>query len=92
MQYGRLLRRLAENLRDYRNAASRSQEDVAHAAGITVRAFGSIERGKTMDPGLQTLHALATALGIEIGDLLVRKRPGSKPAPLKRGRKPRHVQ
>jgi len=87
-QYGEVLERLAENLLDYRNGAGRSQEDVAHAAGLTVRAYGAIERGTTMDPGLQTVHALATALGVEIGDLLVRKRPGPKPSPLKRGRKP----
>lgn len=87
MRYHLLLRRLAENLRDYRNAAERSQEDLAHAAGLTVRAYGSIERGTTMDPGLQTIHALATALGIDIGDLLLQKRPGPKPSALKRGRK-----
>ena len=86
-QYGEILKRLAANLRDYRNASGRSQEDLAHGAGITVRAYGAIERGTTMDPGLQTVHALATALGIDIGDLIVRKRPGPRPSALKRGRK-----
>ena len=89
MRYPQLLKRLADNLRDYRNDAARSQEDVAHAAGLTVRAYGSIERGKTIDPGLQTIHALATALGLDIGDLLLERRPGPRPAPMKKGRKPR---
>ena len=89
MQFPALLHLLAENVRDYRHAAGRSQEDVAHAAGLTVRAYGSIERGETGNPGLETLHAVASALGIELADLVVRRRPGPKPKPVKRGRKPK---
>jgi transcriptional regulator with XRE-family HTH domain len=84
-----LLKLVAENARHFRLAATRTQEDVAHEAGLTVRAYAAIERGQTPNPSLASLHAIATTLGLDPVDLLTRHEGKPKPAPLKKGRKPR---
>jgi len=84
-----LLKLLAENARNFRLAGARTQEDVAHEAGLTVRAYASIERGQTANPSLASVHAIAETLGLDIVDLLQRHDGRAKPPPLKKGRKPR---
>ncbi|MFC0597627.1 ATP-binding protein [Streptomyces palmae] len=53
--FGELLRRL-------RTGAGFSQEELAHAAGVSVRAVANMERGRTRGPQRRTVQALATAL------------------------------
>lgn len=89
MRYAQLLRTLATNAKRARLAALRSQEDVAHAASMTVRAYSSIERGQTPNPSLTSIHAIANAVGLEVAELLTPGAVEAEPAPLKRGRKPK---
>jgi transcriptional regulator with XRE-family HTH domain len=89
VQFPALLKIVADNTRHFRLAATRSQEDVAHEAGLTVRAYAAIERGQTPNPSLASLHAIATTLHLDLVDLLTRHDGKPKAAPLKKGRKPR---
>jgi len=56
---------LARVLRELREAQHRSQEDVAHAAGIAVNSLRRIEYGQS-NPGWTTVQSIAAALGISI--------------------------
>ena len=51
-------------LRTARLAAGISQEELAERAGLSVRAIGDLERGRTRRPYPRTLRVLADALGI----------------------------
>jgi transcriptional regulator with XRE-family HTH domain/tetratricopeptide (TPR) repeat protein len=50
-------------LRQLRTNAGLSQEDLAERAGLSVRAIGNLERGKTSRPFGRTIRLLADALG-----------------------------
>ncbi|MGW0033541.1 helix-turn-helix domain-containing protein [Streptomyces sp. NPDC003314] len=56
--FGTLLRRL-------RTGAGLSQEELAHAAGVSVRALSYMERGHSRGPQRRTVRALAGALGLD---------------------------
>ncbi len=51
-----------------------SQEALAQKAGISRLALGNIERG-AVEPRAKTLHDLADALGVPVGDLITPARP-----------------
>ncbi|MBV9857393.1 MAG: helix-turn-helix domain-containing protein [Streptosporangiaceae bacterium] len=75
-----------ERLRAYRAAARLSQEELGERSGVSVRAIGDIERGRTRWPYRDSVHRLADALGLtgrERADLLaLARRPvavGSEP-------------
>ncbi|MFF5721319.1 ATP-binding protein [Streptomyces buecherae] len=55
--FGRLLREL-------RRRAGLSQEQLAHTAGVSVRALADLERGRTRGPQRRTVEALASALAL----------------------------
>ncbi|MGW1978969.1 ATP-binding protein [Streptomyces sp. NPDC001889] len=55
-------------LRTLRSAAGRSQEELALAAGLSVRALANLERGRTRGPQRRTVEALARALGLDADD------------------------
>ncbi|MEV3869928.1 helix-turn-helix domain-containing protein [Streptomyces sp. NPDC049906] len=55
-------------LRALRLAAGLSQEQLAHAAGVSVRALTYMERGRTRGPQRRTVEALAEALGLNEDD------------------------
>ncbi|MFI5534636.1 helix-turn-helix domain-containing protein [Kitasatospora sp. NPDC051853] len=48
-----------------RRGAGLSQEDLAHAAGVSVRALSYLEQGRSRGPQRRTVQALATALGLD---------------------------
>ncbi|MHB9847659.1 ATP-binding protein [Streptomyces krungchingensis] len=52
-------------LRQLRTRAGLSQEALAHAAEVSVRALADMERGRTRGPQRRTVQALAEALGLE---------------------------
>ncbi|MGW7343087.1 helix-turn-helix domain-containing protein [Streptomyces sp. NPDC054854] len=52
-------------LRGLRRTAGLSQEELAHAAGVSVRALSYLERGHSRGPQRRTVQALATALGLD---------------------------
>ncbi|HEY8980720.1 MAG TPA: helix-turn-helix domain-containing protein [Streptomyces sp.] len=53
-----------QRLRSLRSAAGLSQEALAHAAGVSVRALADMERGRTRGPQRRTVQALSEALGL----------------------------
>lgn len=56
-------------LRDLRAARGLTQEQLCESAGVSVDAVNRIENG-TRVPTIGTLASLATALGVEVGDLV----------------------
>ncbi|MFE4477567.1 helix-turn-helix transcriptional regulator, partial [Kitasatospora sp. NPDC056789] len=79
-------------LAGHRVAAGLTQEELAAAAGVSLRALGDMERGRTRGPQRRTVRALAEALGLDgaQADLLDRAaqsgRPrGARPAPTPAG-------
>ncbi|PWI12767.1 hypothetical protein DI272_00290 [Streptomyces sp. Act143] len=80
--FGTFLRRL-------RTEAGLSQEELAHAAGVSVRALAYMERGHSRGPQRRTVQALAAALkldatgarDLERAASLGRPRPRTRPAP-----------
>ena len=61
--------RLARTIRDLRARSGRSLADLAAAAGIGKSTLHAIESGDA-NPGIETLWALANALGVPFGELL----------------------
>lgn len=59
---------LAATLRELRDRQGRSQEALAHDAGLTVATLARIERGKS-NPTWTTVRSIAVALGITLADL-----------------------
>lgn len=57
-------------IRELREAASLTQEDLAHEADISTSTLSRIERG-TYQPRLDTLGKLAQALKVPVAELLV---------------------
>lgn len=61
--------RIASTVRDLRQRAGRSLADLASAAGIGKSTLHAIEAGDA-NPGIETLWALARALGVPFGALI----------------------
>lgn len=56
-------------LKALREQADLSQQDLAKLAGLTPATISYVETGK-VSPNLETLQAIATALGTTVGTLL----------------------
>jgi len=61
---------ISKRLRDLREAAGLSQQDVAMRADLSLSLVAKLEQGKKADPRASTLIALAAALGIKPGTIL----------------------
>lgn len=59
---------LAALLRELRTSQDQSQEAVAHAAGLTVAAYGRIERGQA-NPSWTSVVGIADVLGVSLAEL-----------------------
>jgi transcriptional regulator with XRE-family HTH domain len=70
----RRTKEIADALRHHRAAAGLTQEQLAHAAGISRNHLQLLERGvgEIANPRLATIYALANALGVAVIDLLPR--------------------
>lgn len=62
---------LSTNLRLIRNETCRTQEDMAHLLGISLRYLGSIERGR-VSPSVTLLGKFADALAVSPCKLITR--------------------
>lgn len=60
---------IAAKLRELRTAAGLTQRQLAIRADVTVNTVSELERGENENPELQTLIALAAALGRSVTDL-----------------------
>jgi predicted ATPase/transcriptional regulator with XRE-family HTH domain len=54
-----------QTLRHYRLAAGLSQQELAEAAGLSVRGISDLERGARTTPRLETVRLLGEALGLD---------------------------
>lgn len=63
------LRRLGANVRDLRHARGMTQEQLAHAADLSLSDVGRIERAER-DPGVRVLVRLARGLDVPLARLL----------------------
>jgi transcriptional regulator with XRE-family HTH domain len=61
---------LAERIRTARKDRHLSQEELAYRAGLSIRAYTSLERGEALDPHYSTLVKLANGLGVPIVELV----------------------
>lgn len=61
--------RLAVRLRQLRERARKTQEEVAAAAGLSVATVRKIETGAVTEPGYFTVLAITRAIGASIADL-----------------------
>jgi len=68
MEKTKLQIRFGRRVRDLRQAAGLSQEELAFKAGIHRTYLGGIERGE-MNPALKNIAAIAEALGVNITEL-----------------------
>ena len=59
---------LAHALLSLRRERHQTQEDLAHAAGLTVTAYARIERGSA-NPTWTTVRRIANALEVTMGEL-----------------------
>ncbi|WP_309242649.1 helix-turn-helix transcriptional regulator [Streptomyces sp. KAI-26] len=67
------LTELADNVRKYRRRAGMSQEELAHAAGVSPGTVRKVEQGGTVR--METLHTLARALEVTTARLLASDAP-----------------
>jgi transcriptional regulator with XRE-family HTH domain len=63
---------MAMNLRRKRHDQNMTQEELAERAGLSARYVGAIERGD-VSASVTVLGQIAEALGVEPGDLLLRR-------------------
>ena len=63
---------MAMNLRRKRHDQNMTQEELAERAGLSARYVGAIERGD-VSASVTVLGRIAEALGVEPGDLLLRR-------------------
>ncbi|HKT00838.1 MAG TPA: AAA family ATPase [Rugosimonospora sp.] len=62
------MRSFGELLVGFRRAAGKTQEELAGATGLSVRAISDLERGRRSRPQLRTVEMLADALGLRGDD------------------------
>lgn len=60
---------MAARLRQLRERARKTQEEVAAAAGLSVATVRKIEKGAVAEPGYFTILAITSAIGASIADL-----------------------
>jgi transcriptional regulator with XRE-family HTH domain len=57
-------------MRELRESLDLSQVDAAKKAGMALSQWNDIENGRRLNPTVQTLCAVAQALGVDAGELL----------------------
>jgi transcriptional regulator with XRE-family HTH domain len=60
----------ARRLKELRQSAGLTQQELATRAGVSISSLTQIEQGKTTDPRLSTVTDLAWALGIKPSKLI----------------------
>jgi transcriptional regulator with XRE-family HTH domain len=60
----------AKRLRDLRDAAGLTQQEMGTKAGLSISNLAQLEQGQKSDPRLSTILALARALGVKPSKLV----------------------
>jgi len=63
---------LARRVKELRDAAGISQQELAQRAKLSISVVTQVEQGKTLDPRISTLRSLARGLGVPVADLVER--------------------
>jgi transcriptional regulator with XRE-family HTH domain len=66
---------IGERIRLFRNDALMTQDDLAAAAGVSTDLIRKLEQGQRHTASIASLHRIARALDVEVGDLLGRGHP-----------------
>jgi transcriptional regulator with XRE-family HTH domain len=66
---------IGQRVRERRVAHGLSQENLAHAAGLSWGAIQRLEAGKIVDPHYSTLEGIAHTLGTTVAELVGEKEP-----------------
>ncbi|MFD1630231.1 helix-turn-helix domain-containing protein [Pseudopedobacter beijingensis] len=66
-----VIKAFGSRVRELRISQNLSQEELANSAGIPISQVGRIERGE-INPTLSTIHALSSALNLNIERLFVK--------------------
>jgi transcriptional regulator with XRE-family HTH domain len=61
---------IGDRIREVRNRAQMSQEELARRAGMSLNGVAILERGVRKDPHVSTLSKLAEALDVPVIELL----------------------
>lgn len=64
---------LGERIRAERKAQHLTQQELAHRADMSLRAYISLERGEALDPHISTLRGIASGLGMPVEELITGK-------------------
>jgi len=62
-----------ERLKELRNKAGWSQQQLAEKAGLSYNVITKVEQGAAKNPNIQTIIKLADAFGLGIDELIGRK-------------------
>jgi transcriptional regulator with XRE-family HTH domain len=72
---GILISQVGERIKRLRNDVLMTQDDLAAAAGVSTDLIRKLEQGQRHTCSIGSLHRIARALGVEVGELLGRARP-----------------
>ncbi|MBQ8333688.1 MAG: helix-turn-helix transcriptional regulator [Clostridia bacterium] len=64
---------VGENIKKYRTAQKKSQEDMAEALNVTRQTVSSWETGRT-EPDIDTLHRISVYLDVTVEELIYSRR------------------
>jgi transcriptional regulator with XRE-family HTH domain len=82
---------LGERIKEARQQRGLTQEQLARRSGLTLNAYGDIERGHITDPHYSSLRGIARGLGITVAELVEESAPKAeapRPSPETAGAKP----
>ena len=82
----RELKRIGFGIKTARLRRNMSQQELAVKAHLSMSLVSQIEQGKKTDPRMSTVTALATALGVNVGELTGVASTPKKPRPKRRGK------
>ncbi|BBL78603.1 transcriptional regulator [Rubrobacter xylanophilus] len=78
---GELLSAIGETLRAERTSRGLTLKQVAQGAHVSVSYLAEIERGEK-DPSSRVLESIASGLGVEVSELLIKIAAALEPAPV----------
>ena len=61
---------ISQNIKKYRKKNGVSQDKLSKLTGVTYNTIIKIESGATTNPRVETLNAIAKALGVTVDNLL----------------------
>jgi transcriptional regulator with XRE-family HTH domain len=77
---------LGERIKEARQQRGLTQEQLARRSGLTLNAYGDIERGRITDPHYSSLRGIARGLGITVAELVEESAPKAEaPSPSPEG-------